>query len=30
MDTRWNNAELNPVFRDLTAGDFEVVRLGWR
>jgi hypothetical protein len=30
MDTRWNNAELNPAFRDLTAGDFEVVRLGWR
>ena len=30
MDQRWNNDELNPAFRGLTAGDFEVVRLGWR
>ncbi len=29
-DSRWNNDELNPAFRSLTAGDFEVVRLGWR
>ena len=30
MDSRWNNGELNPAFRGLTAGDFEVVQLGWR
>jgi len=30
MDSRWNNDELNPAFRSLTAADFEVVRLGWR
>jgi hypothetical protein len=30
MDQRWNNDELNPAFRSLTAGDFEVIRLGWR
>jgi hypothetical protein len=30
MDARWNNDELNPAFRTLTAGDFEVVVLGWR
>jgi hypothetical protein len=30
MDSRWNNDELNPAFRSLTAGDFEVVLLGWR
>ena len=30
MDARWNNAELNPAFAALSAGDFEVVRLGWR
>jgi hypothetical protein len=30
MDPRWNNAELNPAFRSLTAADFEVIRLGWR
>jgi hypothetical protein len=30
MDSRWNNDELNPAFRGLTAADFEVVRLGWR
>ena len=29
-DSRWNNDELNPAFRSLTAGDFEVVRLSWR
>jgi hypothetical protein len=29
-DPRWNNDELNPAFRGLTAADFEVVRLGWR
>ena len=30
MDARWNNDELNPAFRALTASDFEVIRLGWR
>jgi len=30
MDGRWNNSELNPAFAALTAGDFEVIRLGWR
>lgn len=30
MDARWNNDELNPAFRGLSAADFEVVRLGWR
>jgi hypothetical protein len=30
MDSRWNNGVLNPAFASLTAGDFEVVRLGWR
>jgi hypothetical protein len=30
MDSRWNNSVLNPAFASLTAGDFEVVRLGWR
>lgn len=30
MDSRWNNDELNPAFSSLTAGDFEVVQLGWR
>jgi hypothetical protein len=30
MDARWNNDVLNPAFRALTAGDFEVVQLGWR
>jgi hypothetical protein len=28
-DTRWNNDVLNPAFRGLRAGDFEVVRLGF-
>jgi hypothetical protein len=30
MDFRWNNGVLNPAFAALTAGDFEVVLLGWR
>ena len=30
MDARWDNAVLNPAFRALTAGDFEVVQLGWQ
>jgi hypothetical protein len=30
MDSRWNNGELNPAFRSLTASDFEVIQLGWR
>jgi hypothetical protein len=30
MDSRWNNDQLNPAFRALTAGDFEVIQLGWR
>ena len=29
-DTRWNNDVLNPNFAQLTANDFEVVKLGWR
>ena len=29
MDSRWDNDELNPAFRALTAGDFEVIELGW-
>lgn len=29
-DSRWDNDVLNPAFADLTAGDFEVVQLGWR
>jgi hypothetical protein len=29
FDTRWDNDELNPYFDDLTAGDFEVIQLGW-
>ena len=29
-DSRWNNDELNPAFRGLSAGDFEVIQLGWR
>jgi hypothetical protein len=28
-DTRWNNDILNPAFRNLTAGDFEVIQLGY-
>ncbi len=30
FDTRWDNDVLNPAFADLTAGDFEVVKLGWQ
>ena len=30
MDARWNNGQLNPAFRSLTADDFEVIELGWR
>jgi hypothetical protein len=30
MDSRWNNSELNPAFRSLTAADFEVIQLGYR
>ena len=30
MDARWNNGELNPAFRSLNAGDFDVIQLGWR
>jgi hypothetical protein len=29
-DTRWDNDVLNPAFASLTAGDFEVVQLGWK
>lgn len=29
-DSRWNNGELNPAFRSLTAADFDVIQLGWR
>ena len=30
MDGRWDNGQLNPAFRALTAADFEVILLGWR
>ena len=30
MDSRWNNSELNPAFRNLTRDDFEVIQLGYR
>jgi len=30
FDTRWNNSILNPAFALLSAGDFEVVQLGWK
>jgi hypothetical protein len=30
FDTRWNNDILNPAFALLSAGDFEVVELGWK
>ena len=30
MDARWNNDELNPAFGNLSAADFDVIRLGWR
>jgi len=29
-DTRWDNDTINPAFGSLTAGDFEVVQLGWK
>jgi len=29
-DTRWDNDVLNPAFRSLEAGDFEVIELGWK
>ena len=29
-DRRWDNDLLNPAFASLTAGDFEVIQLGWR
>jgi hypothetical protein len=30
MDGRWNNDQLNPAFRALSANDFDVIQLGWR
>jgi hypothetical protein len=30
MDGRWNNDQLNPAFRALSAHDFDVITLGWR
>jgi Calx-beta domain/Right handed beta helix region len=30
FDTNWNNDILNPAFASLSAGDFEVVKLGWQ
>jgi hypothetical protein len=30
FDPRWNNGQLNPAFRAIKAGDFEVIQLGWR
>ena len=29
FDTRWNNDILNPAFSLLSAGDFDVIQLGW-
>jgi hypothetical protein len=29
FDTRWDNGVLNPAFAQLTASDFDVVKLGW-
>jgi hypothetical protein len=29
-NTNWNNDDLNPAFEELTAGDFEVIQLGWQ
>jgi hypothetical protein len=29
-DARWDNGVLNPAFGAITAGDFEVVQLGWQ
>jgi hypothetical protein len=30
FDTRWSNDILNPAFAQLTASDFEVIKLGWQ
>lgn len=30
FDVRWNNGVLNPAFSTLSAGDFEVIELGWK
>jgi hypothetical protein len=30
FDTRWDNNILNPAFALLSAGDFDVVQLGWK
>jgi len=30
FDTRWNNDVLNPAFATLSAGDFDVIQLGWK
>lgn len=29
-DNRWDNSILNPCFRAITAGDFDVLELGWQ
>lgn len=28
-NVNWDNGVLNPAFADLTAGDFEIIQLGW-
>ena len=30
MDSRWDNGIFNPAFHDLTASDFEIIKLGWK
>ncbi len=30
MDSRWDSSMLNPAFHGLDAGDFEVIKLGWK
>jgi hypothetical protein len=30
FDTRWDNNILNPAFSLLSAGDFDVIQLGWK
>jgi hypothetical protein len=30
FDTHWDNSILNPAFSLLSAGDFEVIELGWK
>ena len=30
MDERWDNDVLNPAFAQLTADNFEVIKLGWK